>query len=274
VGSASRRRRVRIAAAGLAVLCGALAHLVHGSLAPAAPSLAAVSVLGMAALSAPIGLPVALLAAVAAPLPASVRVALALGALLVHERTRRVRDAAQRIEEESFVDRLTGLYTYADFSEAFEHEVRRLRRYGGNCALVVLDLDRFKQFNDRFGHAAGNALLAQVGGAILEHKRDSDVAARFGGEELVVLVPGTALQAYALAERVRAAVGEIRVRVDGGLAGTTLSAGVAELPADGRNARELFAAADAALYRAKGDGRNRVELASEAVLPVRREAAF
>jgi diguanylate cyclase (GGDEF)-like protein len=274
VGSATRRRRVRIAAVGLAVVCGALAHLVSGPLAPAAPSLAAVSVLGAAALSAPAGLLIGLAAAAAAPLPVPVRVALGLGALIVHERTRRVRDAAQRIEEESFVDRLTGLHTYAYFSEAFEHEVRRLRRYGGNCALVVLDLDRFKQFNDRFGHAAGNGLLAQVGGTILEHKRDSDVAARFGGEELVVLVPGTALQAYALAERVRAAVGELRVRTDGGLAGTTLSAGVAELPADGRNARELFAAADAALYRAKAGGRNRVELATAAVLPVRREAAY
>ena len=90
------------------------------------------------------------------------------------------------------VDALTGLYTYAYFEQALELEVRRARRYGGSLSLLLLDLDRFKQFNDRHGHAVGNDLLAAVGRDLQRVCRDSDIVARFGGEELAVLVPGPA----------------------------------------------------------------------------------
>ena len=87
-----------------------------------------------------------------------------------------------------------------------QREVGRVRRYGGCCSLVVFDLDHFKDFNDRYGHAAGNVLLAKVGAAIRHEQRESDISARFGGEELVVLVPGSSRQAVALAERVRQSI--------------------------------------------------------------------
>jgi diguanylate cyclase (GGDEF)-like protein len=170
------------------------------------------------------------------------------------------------VAEQSFTDRLTGLYTYAFFTEALEQEVRRGRRYGAVFSLIVLDLDRFKDFNDRYGHAAGNELLERTGLAIRRLKRDSDVAARYGGEELVVLVPGPAEHAIGLAERIREAVAEIGISAGTGrrLVGTTVSAGIGEFPVDGRTAEDLFASADAALYQAKRGGRDRIEVASVA----------
>lgn len=200
------------------------------------------------------------------PIDGPVRVALGVGAVAIYDRTSRRDDATDRLAEQVDVDRLTGLHTYAYFADALAREVGRVRRYGGTCSLVLLDLDRFKEFNDRYGHAAGNALLARVGATITGLVRDSDVACRFGGEELVVLVPGSARQAAGLAERIRAAVGEIVVPIGQGRrpVGTTISAGVAECPGNGRSAEALFAAADAALYRAKGGGRDRVEVVGAA----------
>jgi diguanylate cyclase len=161
----------------------------------------------------------------------------------------------------AFTDRLTGLYRYEYFAEALPRELERARRQSGELSLVLLDLDRFKDFNDRHGHAAGNALLASVGRALVRQTRGADLAARFGGEELVVLVQGGPRDAYALAERVRHAVGELAVPVPDGLAGTTISAGIASFPAEPDAAR-LLDAADAALYDAKRNGRDRVVIAS------------
>src|SRR5262249_32862088 len=113
------------------------------------------------------------------------------------------------------------------------------------------------------GHAAGNELLARVGRVLQRAVRDSDLAARFGGEELVVLVQGGLDEAAALAERVRRAVAEIEVRgADGSAASTTVSAGVAGVPAHA-SSKELFAAADAALDEAKRRGRDRVVAAQK-----------
>jgi GGDEF domain-containing protein len=107
----------------------------------------------------------------------------------VFDRASRLGEAADEIARRAVLDRLTGLYTYEFFAETLENEVGRVSRYGGRCSLVLFDLDRFKEFNDRYGHAAGNDLLERVGAEILRLKRHSDVAARFGGEELAVLVP-------------------------------------------------------------------------------------
>ena len=98
--------------------------------------------------------------------------------------------ARRELRARSFTDRLTGLRNYDFFSEAMAAELARVRRYGGCTTLVLIDLDRFKAYNDRNGHGAGNRLLASVGRALLYEKRDADIAARFGGEEFAVLVPG------------------------------------------------------------------------------------
>jgi diguanylate cyclase (GGDEF)-like protein len=137
-----------------------------------------------------------------------------------------------------------------------------VRRYDTELSLVVFDLDRFKDFNDRHGHSAGNLLLEGVGRALLRETRGTDLAARFGGEELIVLVQGGARDAIALAERVRRAVAELSVRVPDGLAGTTISAGVASFPLE-PDAASLLEAADGALYEAKRRGRDRVIAATE-----------
>ena len=173
------------------------------------------------------------------------------------------------------VDALTGLYTYAYFEQALELEVRRARRYGGSLSLLLLDLDRFKQFNDRHGHAVGNDLLAAVGRELQRVCRDSDIVARFGGEELAVLVPGPGRDALVLAERARVAIAELTVEAGGRLVGTTVSVGVAETGPGTRAADDLFAAADSALYGAKHGGRNRVNAAPgtwAAPAPVQRSA--
>jgi diguanylate cyclase (GGDEF)-like protein len=180
----------------------------------------------------------------------------ALGAVMVSRRR------AVLLRRAAFTDRLTGLYRYEYFADALPREVERVRRFSSELSLVVFDLDRFKQFNDQHGHAAGNQMLAGVGRAVLRQTRGADLAARFGGEELIVLVQGGEREAYALAERVRASVSEIAIRVPDGLAGTTISAGIASFPHEPDAAR-LLEAADAALYDAKRNGRNRVVIATD-----------
>jgi diguanylate cyclase (GGDEF)-like protein len=205
-------------------------------------------VIGLAAL--------ALASEVAAPVLA-VSAAAALGSVVIGRRRTVV------LRRAAFTDRLTGLYRYEYFADALPREIERARRYGTELSLVVFDLDRFKDFNDRHGHAAGNQLLHGVGRALLRETRGTDLAARFGGEELIVLVQGGAHDAGLLAERVRQAVSELAVRVPDGLAGTTISAGVATFPSE-PDAASLLDAADGALYEAKRMGRNQVVAATDA----------
>jgi diguanylate cyclase (GGDEF)-like protein len=192
----------------------------------------------------------------AAPMLA-VSAAAALGSVVVGRRR------AVVLRRAAFTDRLTGLYRYEYFADALPREIERVRRYGTELSLVVFDLDRFKDFNDRHGHSAGNQLLEGVGRALLRETRGTDLAARFGGEELIVLVQGSSRDAIALAERVRQAVSDLAVRVPNGLAGTTISAGVATFPRE-PDAASLLDAADGALYEAKRNGRNRVVTATDA----------
>jgi diguanylate cyclase (GGDEF)-like protein len=199
----------------------------------------------------------ALSSALASPLLA-VSATAALGSALVGRRR------AVLLRRAAFTDRLTGLYRYEYFADALPREVERVRRFGSELSLVVFDLDRFKDFNDRHGHAAGNQMLAGVGRAVLRQTRGADLAARFGGEELIVLVQGGEREAYALAERVRVSVAELAITVPDGLAGTTISAGIASFPHEPDAAR-LLEAADAALYDAKRNGRNRVVIATDGV---------
>jgi diguanylate cyclase (GGDEF)-like protein len=170
--------------------------------------------------------------------------------------------AAARIAEGSFTVRLTGVHNYAFFEDALPRECRRAERYGLPLSLILLDLDRFKAFNDRHGHDAGNRLLAAVGETIRNCARSSDVVARFGGEEFVLIVPGAAEEAREAAERIRTAVAEVRVLVAGGeTAGTTISAGVADFQnGDGDRGDRMLDQADKALYHSKASGRDRVSL--------------
>ena len=160
-------------------------------------------------------------------------------------------------------DVLTGLRNRRYFDGALEIEVRRSYRYGQRLTLLMLDLDDFKPVNDRHGHPFGDLVLRRTGELIRQAVRDSDVAARFGGEEFTVILPETdRLGAFALAERIRRFVEEDFA--DRALAGRsvpmTLSGGIATFPDDGEEADALVARADKALYLAKTLGKNRIVL--------------
>ena len=181
--------------------------------------------------------------------------------LLLGRVQRRHRDAQRELAATTLTDRLTGLYNYGTFVDYLHNEVTKTDRYGGELALLMLDLDHFKQFNDRHGHEAGNDLLRRLGAAVGTLVRDADVAARYGGEEFAVLIRGDESQGYELAERLRHAVETVTVEVRGGeRVCTTISAGIATYPAGAADEAELIEAADAALYESKRRGRNRVTI--------------
>ena len=137
--------------------------------------------------------------------------------------------------------------------------MRRARRAGVPAAVLLLDIDHFKRVNDRYGHLAGDELLAATASTLVSHVRAGDVLGRFGGEEFVALLPGAGQeQACWIAERLRERVRVIAIPSLGAAATVTVSIGVAELGRDGNELFELLAAADAALYRAKQSGRDRV----------------
>ncbi len=154
-------------------------------------------------------------------------------------------------------DALTGLANYGRIVVTLDHELERAQRYGRELALVMFDVDDLKAWNDRFGHPAGNAALVRLARLLGERSRLSDTAGRFGGDELMLILPETTGDgALAVAEKVRAAFESLASGADG--ASHTVSAGVASASADGKTGAELLSAADARLYRAKAAGGNRV----------------
>jgi diguanylate cyclase (GGDEF)-like protein len=170
------------------------------------------------------------------------------------------------VERQALVDGLTGLANRRQCEETLTDELARVQRFGGSLAVVVADLDWFKDVNDRHGHPAGDTVLRAFADLLQEELRDVDLAGRWGGEEFLMVLPGTDLAGGArVAERIRAVfAGRIVLAVDGTPIPVTASFGVAASP-PARTASELFAAADAAMYQAKRAGKNRVETAPEPV---------
>ena len=167
---------------------------------------------------------------------------------------RRARDAAIRL---STIDSLTGLYTRSYFFTALEREIARGDRSGRAFCLVMLDLDDLKSVNDRFGHVAGDQVLRGVSDIVRSGVRKIDVAARYGGDEFVALLPETdPTGGWVLAEKVRLTVAE--QGVPGVEPAPTVSVGVVSYPADGRSADALLVSADRAMYASKRGGKNRV----------------
>jgi diguanylate cyclase (GGDEF)-like protein len=181
--------------------------------------------------------------------------------LLLGRIQRHHRRAQASLAASALCDRLTGLYNYGTFVDYLHNEVTKVDRYGGELSLIMLDLDHFKQFNDRHGHEAGNALLRRLGATLRETVRDADVAARYGGEEFAVLIRGDERRGYELAERLRRAVAATPVEGRGGAgAFATVSAGVATYPAGAADEAQLVRRADDALYESKRRGRDRVTI--------------
>lgn len=156
-------------------------------------------------------------------------------------------------------DALTGLPNRRAFEESLRREVARARRGDARLAVAVLDVDRFKDVNDRHGHAAGDVALAEVARRAAAALRAGDLLARIGGEELAAILPGADVAAAAeVAERVRRAVGAEPVQAGGQALRVTVSLGCAELAPEDADGADLFARADGHLYRAKNAGRDRV----------------
>jgi diguanylate cyclase (GGDEF)-like protein len=172
-------------------------------------------------------------------------------------------DLHEIVQMQAVTDELTGLYNQRHFHDTLDGEIERSRRFGTDVGLVMFDLDDFKLVNDTFGHQQGNVVLREVGRVLRSLSRDIDEPARYGGEEMAVILPQTDLHGAELAaERMRAAVEGLAIkRVDGNLDSLhiTASFGVATLPACASDKEGLIAEADAALYRAKRSGKNRVE---------------
>jgi diguanylate cyclase (GGDEF)-like protein len=170
------------------------------------------------------------------------------------------------VEHQALVDELTGLANRRSIEESLHAEAARSARFGDPLAVVLADLDKFKAVNDRYGHAAGDEVLKAFAAALRETVRESDHAGRWGGEEFALILTNTdADGGVRLAERARAAIESRTVELpDGDSVRVTASFGVAAFP-DRRDAEQLFAAADAALYEAKRAGRNRVVRAPESI---------
>ena len=170
----------------------------------------------------------------------------------------------ETVERQAVTDELTGLANVRAFTSVLDRELERSRRFDTPLGLLMLDLDDFKLVNDTYGHQQGDEVLAQVAGVLRELSRELDTPARYGGEEMAVVLPQTDVEgAEMLAERIREAVQALRVpRVrGGGVLAVTVSIGVASVPYTAADRTSLIAAADAALYRAKRGGKNRVERA-------------
>lgn len=164
------------------------------------------------------------------------------------------------LSDGSMLDRLTGLHNYGYFAERLEEERKRADRFGSRLAMIMIDVDYFKPFNDKFGHASGNLLLKKISGLIEECVRDVDVVCRYGGEEFAVILPNTEQEALAVAERIRDAVesDNFEGNKDEPVVKKTVSIGVAVYPNACDNELELIDCADKALDRAKETGRNKV----------------
>ena len=166
----------------------------------------------------------------------------------------------ERLRAEADRDYLTGLANRRRFRKALGQEVERWRRYRIPCSLLMLDVDHMKRINDAHGHPAGDRVIRHVASALTELSRDNDTAARLGGEEFALLLAGLGSEkAQAAAERLRLAVCKQSLEEIGVV---TISVGVASCPDNARTERELFGTSDAALYRAKQEGRNMTVVAN------------
>jgi len=179
--------------------------------------------------------------------------------LRVKEMHDRVLSIQRELERLVVSDPLTGLYNHRYLIERLGQEMNRVDRYGGKLAFAMIDLDGFKQVNDKYGHVFGDRLLRAVAAEISRSLRTPDVAARYGGDEFAVILPQTQPEgALRVCERIRKAVEQLALNAGDAPVSVTATLGVADYPAEGiATAEELIHAADEALYGAKRGGKNR-----------------
>lgn len=169
----------------------------------------------------------------------------------------------ETLQRQSICDSLTGLYNRRYLEEALEGEIHRARRKKQSVALLMVDIDHFKRFNDNFGHEVGDAVLQEVGKLLMQNIRPGDIACRYGGEEMTLILPDTDVTvAKQRAEEIREAIKQLRLEYHPPQLGLiTASLGVAFFPTHGNSGSAILQVADAALYTAKAQGRDRVVVA-------------
>lgn len=175
----------------------------------------------------------------------------------------------QTLRQQSIRDALTGLYNRRYFEDILDQEIERAKSNQTALSLVMLDVDHFKNFNDTYGHDAGDHVLQSISQCLKNHLRVCDIVCRYGGEELAVILPGYDLEtARAIAERLRQEIVQLSLYYENQLLGpVSASFGLANFPEAGDSHLTLFQAADRALYRAKTRGRNQVVLANPGFPP-------
>ncbi len=178
----------------------------------------------------------------------------------VAERTQELDEANQQLKEIAIRDPLTDLYNRRFLIERFEQEFNRARRYETSLAVVMLDIDHFKQINDTWGHAAGDNVLKKIAEFLNESMRDSDILGRLGGEEFCMILPTkNPSSILPVIERLRIGISEINFQLVDKTFNVTCSFGIAVFNKDIKTPDELMDRADKAMYKAKSGGRNRVE---------------
>lgn len=180
--------------------------------------------------------------------------------LQVQFKNAQLEESLQRVEQMAATDPLTGLYNRRHFGKVSEQMFSDADRYGDDLSCVMIDLDKYKQLNDTFGHAIGDQLLIVAGRVIAANMRKMDVAARYGGDEFVLLLPhASADEAVGVVDRIREEFYRDSAITLNRPEGVSMSVGVGSLRGNHpKTSAQLFALADAALYRAKDAGRNRV----------------
>ncbi len=166
----------------------------------------------------------------------------------------------ETLRSQSFRDPLTGLFNRRYMDDALAREISRAQRHGGPVSIAMVDIDHFKRFNDTHGHEGGDALLVAFAQLLGDHARSEDIVCRYGGEEFAIILPGAPLEtAKERLDLVRSETRRLRVLLRGqSLGPVSVSAGVAMFPAHGATGMAVLHVADAALYQAKSEGRDRV----------------
>ena len=170
----------------------------------------------------------------------------------------RLSNLNERLRKLSITDDMTGLYNHRYFTERLEAELDRVKRYGGELSILIMDIDDFKQVNDRYGHLTGDDVLKEMGNKLLNSSRRIDLPARYGGEEFIVILPSVPTDGAAIhGDRLRKAIQGLSVQTEKGAISVTVSVGVSSYNGTSRySTHRLVREADKALYHAKSIGKN------------------